>query len=145
MINGQGYDWEAVTIEAPNGIMIGIQSIDYSDERPITERYGKGSIARGAGRGNYKATASAELDLDEFNRLQLAIGGSIYAALPFPIIVSYGDVGLPTVTDMLPLCRITKVSSGAKQGDDNVGIRKIDMTLLLPIVWNNIPAIVPGA
>jgi hypothetical protein len=145
MINGRVYDWETVEIQLPNGIAVGVQNIDYSDERPVTERYGKGSIPRGAGRGNYKASASIELDLDEANRLQLAIGGSIYGGIPFPIVVSYADAGLPTITDVLPLCRITKSSSGAKQGDDNVGIRKYDLTLLLPILWGGIPAIVPGA
>lgn len=145
MINGQVYDWESVTIQLPSGVSIGVQSIDYSDERPVSERYGKGSVPRGAGRGNYKATASIELDLDEAQRLALALGGSIYSGPPFPIVVSYGDTGLPTVVDVLPICRITKTGSGAKQGDDNVGKRKYDIAVLAPIAWGGAPALVPGA
>lgn len=145
MINGRVYDWECHEAQLPNGIAVGIQNIDYSDERPVTPRHGKGSIARGAGRGNYKASGSIELDLDEADRLIKAMGGSVYSGPPFPIVSSFADAGLPTITDVLPLCRITKVSSGAKQGDDNVGIRKFDFEILLPILWGGIPAIVPGA
>ena len=141
MVNGLLYDWESVEIQLPNGIAIGITNIDYDDERPIEERYGKGSVPTGYGRKNYKASAKMELDLDEAERLATALGVEIYKAAPFPIVVSYGGDGMPTVTDVLPSCKITKISSGAKQGDDNVGQRKYDLKVLAPIEWGRIAAI----
>lgn len=146
MINGQMYDWESVEILLPNGVAIGITNIDYDDERPVEERYGKGSLPRGYGRKNYKASAKMELDLDEAERLSVALaslgGGGIYNAPPFEIVVSYGKDGMPTVVDVLPSCKIVKTSSGAKQGDDNAGQRKYDLTLIDPIQWGTIPALI---
>jgi hypothetical protein len=135
MINGQLYDWESIEIQLPSGLAIGCTNIDYDDERPIEERYGKGSTPRGYGRKNYKASAKMEMDLDEAERLRDALGGSVYDSFPFPIVVSYGGDGMPTVTDILPAAKIVKTSSGGKQGDDNVGQRKYDLKVLEPIQW----------
>jgi hypothetical protein len=147
MINGSLYDWESIEILLPSGVAIGIASISYDDERPIEERYGRGSTPRGYGRKNYKASAKMELDIDEAERLAVLLaasgGGGIYDSLPFPIVVAYAPAGQPIITDMLPLCKITKTSSGAKQGDDNVGQRSYVLTVLTPIVWGMIPAMAP--
>lgn len=140
-INGNLYDWESVEIQFPSGIAIGVTNIDYDDERPIKPRHGKGSLPRGHGRENYKATAKMEMDLDEAVRLQEALGGSVYDGPPFIIVVSYATEGMPVITDVLPMCKITKTGSGAKQGDDNVGQRKYDLTLLAPIEWDGTPAL----
>jgi len=138
-INGNLYDWESVEIQLPGGVAIGVQSIDYDDERPVEERYGKGSTPRGIGRKNYKASGKMELDLDEAAFLANSLGGSVYNAGPFPIVVSYAVEGMPTITDVLPLCIITKVGTGAKQGDDNVGARKFDFKIVAPIEWGGLP------
>lgn len=143
MINGNLYDWESIEIILPNGVAIGVTNIDYEDEQPIEERYGRGSVSRGYGRKNYKATAKIEMDIDEAQRLQLAIGGSYYAGIAFPIVISYAPNLSPTITDVLPLCKIVKCAAGGKQGDDNVGQRKFDLKLLAPIVWGGIPAKLP--
>jgi len=145
MINGQLYDWESVEIILPSGVAIGVTNIDYDDERPVEERYGRGSVPRGYGRKNYKASAKMELDLDEAERLSVALaaegGGGIYDAPPFQIVVSYGGDGLPTITDTLPSCKLVKTSSGAKQGDDNAGGRKYDLKVIDPIQWGMVAAI----
>jgi hypothetical protein len=147
MINGSLYDWESVNIMLPNGITVGITNIDYDDERPIEERYGKGSQPRGYGRKNYKASAKMEIDIDAAELLAVSLatsgGGGIYNAMPFPITVCYAPEGQPMIIDVLPLCKIVKTSSGAKQGDDNVGVRKYDLKVLAPIQWGAIPALVP--
>lgn len=140
-INGKQYDWESTEIQLPNGTAIGIENISYDDERPIDARYGKGSVPRGYGRKNYKASGSMELDLDEAERLREAQGGSEYTGKPFPIVVSYGNDDQPTVTDTLPDVMIVKKGSGAKQGDSNVGMRKYDFEILSPIKWGGTAAI----
>lgn len=140
-INGNQYDWESVTIQLPNGTAIGVTDISYSDERPVEGRYGKGSLPRGYGRGNYKASGSMEMDLDEAERLLAALGGSYYGAKPFPVVAGYANDDMPAVTDTLPDVKITKVDSGAKQGENNVGVRKFDFVILSPIKWNGKPAL----
>jgi hypothetical protein len=141
MINGNLYDWESIEILLPSGVAIGVSNIDYDDERPVEERYGKGSLPRGYGRKNYKASGKIELDLDEADRLTVALDGSVYDSAPFAITVSYAPDGQPTITDTLPLCKITKTSTSAKQGDDNVGQRKYDLKILEPIKWGGMPAL----
>jgi hypothetical protein len=135
------YDWESVTIQLPGGVAVGATSISYNDERGVEPRHGKGSLPRGYGRKNYKASGSMELDRDEFQTLQESLGGSVYKGDPFVIVVSYGDDGLPTVTDTLPQVKITKQDSGASQDDDNAGSVKLDLTCLAPIKWNGRPAL----
>lgn len=141
MLNGNLYDWESLEVVLPSGIAIGITSIDYEDERPIEERYGKGCTPRGHGRKNYKATAKMELDMDEADRLLMALEGTYYDSPPFQIICSYASDGLPVITDVLPVCKIVKISAAAKQGDENVGQRKFDLKILAPIEWGGMPAI----
>lgn len=141
MINGNSYDWESLEIIVGNGVAIGLTNIDYDDERPVEARYGKGSTPRGYGRKNYKASCKFEMDIDEAERLRAVLGGSYYDGPPFEIVVAYAPDLQPTVIDMLPLVKITKVSTGAKQGDENVGVRKFDATVLVPIVWGGTPAL----
>lgn len=134
-INGIQYDWESVEIQLPSGIAIGLTEITYNDEQSIDPRYGKGSIPRGYGRGNYKAGGSMTMDLDEYERLKNELGGSVYQADPFVIVVSYGNDDQPTVTDTLPDVKITKTDTSAKQGETKAGERKLDFTPLSPIKW----------
>lgn len=140
-INGNLYDWESVEIQLPNGTAIGVTDISYNDERPVEARYGKGSVPRGYGRKNYKASGSMELDRDEAERLRAALGGSFYDGQPFAIVVSYANDDMPRVTDTLPDVKLTKADSGAKQGEDNVGVVKLDFEILSPIKWGGAPAL----
>jgi len=140
-VNGVLYDWESVEVQLPGGTAVGITSISYSDERGVEPRYGKGNTPRGYGRKNYKASGNMELDRDEFETLKKALGGSVYKGEPFQIVVSYGDEGLPTITDSLPAVKITKQDSGASQDDDNAGKVKCDFAILAPIKWGGTPAL----
>jgi hypothetical protein len=143
-INGRLYDWQDITILMPHGEAIGITDISYSDEQPVTARYGKGGKPRGYGRGNYAGSGSFTIDLDEWERLSIALvatgKGSIYDHIPFPIVVSYAsDDGIP-VTDTIPLVKITKLSTSNKQGSDNVGAKSVEFTILETIVYNGKPS-----
>ncbi|AMK10851.1 hypothetical protein [Pseudodesulfovibrio indicus] len=140
-VNGNLYDWESVEVQLPNGVAVGITSINYNDERPIEARYGKGNVPRGYGRKNYKASGSMELDRDEAEALREALGGSVYSGEPFQIVVSYGNNDMPTVTDTLPKVKITKQDSGASQDDDNAGAVKYDLNIIAPIKWGGTPAL----
>ena len=135
-INGNTYDWESVLIEMPQGVAISIEEISYNDSRDIEAIYGKGSTAHKYGRKNYEASVSMTLDRDEYEAFRKACGGSVYNAPLFPIISSYGNDDMPTITDTLPDIKITKQDTSAKQGEDNVGKVKLDGKILSPIKWN---------
>ncbi len=139
-INGNLYDWESVEVQLPQGIAVGLTEISYNDERSIEPRYGKGSTARGYGRKNYKASGSASLDKDEYERLRTGMGGSVYAKTPVTIVVSYANNDQESVTDTLPDVLFTKVDTSAKQEDDNAGSVKLDFTILSAIKWNGTDA-----
>lgn len=143
-VNGRRYDWESVEIQLPHGVAIGIEDIDYGDEAPVEMRYGKGSIPRGYGRKNYKASGSMTLDLDEAEQLRANLGG-YYTKNSFTIVVSYGNGGMDTITDTLPEVLITKVeNSDTKQDSANAGKMKITFELVAPIQWNGQDAYTDG-
>lgn len=139
MINGNHYDWESVEIITPAGPAVGITEISYNDERPVKGRYGKGAKPRGIGRGNYQASGSCVLDRDEFERLRLIQGGSLYKG-SLTIVVSYANDDMPRISDILKGVYVTKQDTSGKQGEDNVGAVKVDLYISEPIEWNGVSA-----
>jgi hypothetical protein len=139
-INGNLFDWESIEVMLPSGISVGITEINYSDERGVEARYGKGSIPRGYGRKNYKAKGSMSLDKDEALRLRAALGGTVYNNTPFPIVVSYANDDQTPQIDVLPDVMITTQDTSAKQDDDNAGAIKYDFVVLSPILWAGMKA-----
>jgi hypothetical protein len=145
-VNGNMYDWESVRVMLAEGVVAGITEIKYSDEQPITAHYGRGSLPRGYGRGNYSASGSMVLDRDEWETLKLSLaasphGSGIYDHEPFVIVVAYANHDMPEVIDTLKSCRITKFDGGGgSQGDDKVSPITCEFTILEPILWNGIPA-----
>lgn len=138
-INGKTYDWEDVRIVLPSGETVGVVEINYEDGRDVEMRYGKGAVPRGVGRKNYEASGNLTMDADEFERLKLAMAGSIYNT-PVPITVCYGEDLKETVTDVLPLCWFVKNAASAKQGEANVRQHKMDFKISKPIIWGGVPA-----
>ena len=142
--DGNKLDRESSTVNLTNGEVVGITEIKYEDGQEITARYGRGSIPRGYGRGNYEASGSMVLDREEWEKLKnelTATGGGIYDHAPFTIVVSYANNDMPTVTDTLKDCKITKFSGGGgSQGDDNESPMTCEFTILKPILWNGVPA-----
>lgn len=145
MINGKHYDWEDMSIMLPHGVAALVSEIKYSDEQTVTPRYGKGAVAKGYGRGNYKASGSFTLDREEWEQLKAVLlssgKGAIYDHTPFTIVVSYANNDQPAIVDTLNQCKISKVSEGGgSQGDDNVSKMTCEIEILKPIVWNGVPA-----
>ncbi len=143
-INGRQYDWEDISVMLPSGIAVGLTEIAYKDGQPVEVRYGRGSAPRGFGRKNYEASGSFTLDRDEWERLKKELAGSgiggIYDHVPFPVVVSYANEDMGTITDVLPDCKITSFDQSTSQGDDNASQMKCEFTILSPILWNGVPA-----
>ena len=127
-------------IKLPSGTAGGVSEINYSDEKGVEPRYGKGAVARGYGRKNYKASGSLTMDREEFEKLKTSMGGNVYKK-PVNIVVSYGNDDMPSVTDTLPDVMFTKSdSSNTKQDSDNVSQMKLDFIILSPIKWGGVAA-----
>lgn len=144
-VNGKNYDWEDISVMMPHGVAAQISEIKYSDEQPVTARYGRGAIPRGYGRGNYAASVSFVLDREEWELLKPALaatgGGAIYDHEPFPIVVNYANKDQLTVTDTLKKVKLSKFDGGGgSQGDDNVSRITCEGVVLEPILWNGVPA-----
>ena len=139
-VNGKMYDWEDLSVNLPQGVAINITAISYSDSQPITARYGKGGVAHGYGTGNYEASGSMTIDLEEWERLTPHLGSTIYDHDPFPITASYANSGKATVTDKLPAIKITKVSTSNSQGSENAGAKDIEFSCIKPINYGGKPA-----
>lgn len=142
-INGRAYDWEDMHIILPHGETVGLTEIKYTDGQSIEARYGRGSVPRSYGRGNYEASGSMVIDRDEWEIFKLALlgNGPIYDHKPFTIVVAYANSDMGAVVDVLKSCKITKFDGGgAAQGDDNASPISCEFTILEPIMWNGVPA-----
>ncbi|MCC5911321.1 MAG: hypothetical protein JJT76_12870 [Clostridiaceae bacterium] len=140
MINGKRYGWEDISTRLPTGELVDYENIDYSDEKEIEEKYGKGSNPRGYGSGNYKAEAKVTMLREEFQRSIVAYANStrrtIYTLPPFPITVSYANEDNPTVTDVLRQCKIKKISTSGSQGESDVKV-ELELAVLGGIRWGS--------
>jgi len=136
MINGVTYDWESITVTLLSGQVAEIQEIEYSDEKDISEVYGKGGMPRAYGRGNYKAEGKMTLLRSELLALGTAAG--TYELPPLPVVVSFSNDDLPIQVDLLKDCKLTKRSIRASQGDEMVAV-EIEFKILGGVWLNGIP------
>lgn len=142
MINGKRYAWEDISIRLPHGLLLDVESIEYSDKKEVEAVYGKGSNPRGYSAGNYSAEGKLTLLREEFNRLLdhvRSLGVTLYNLPPFPITVGYANEDEPATTDVLKGCKITETSNSNSQGDQSV---KVDLSLKIlgGIDWNGVAA-----
>lgn len=139
MINGKQYDWEDIDIRLPGlGSLVGVQGIEYSDEKEIEPVHGKGSNPVGYGAGNYKAEGKLTLLKSAFNDLVTFArrrGKSIYTLPAIDIPVSYANEDQPTTTDILKGVKFKKVSSSASQGDRGLTV-ELEMAIIGGIWWD---------
>lgn len=142
MINGQNYDWESTTISLPTGVLVGVEKIEYSDEKDLKEVYGKGSMPRSYGAGNYKADGKLTLLREEFEVVLDHCKKQGYAGLyrmpTFPITASYSNDDRPRVTDRLVQCKFKKTSLGIDQGAEKSEV-ELEFLILGGIDWNGLP------
>lgn len=142
MINGKNYSWEDISIQLPHGTLIGIEDIEYSDEKETEANYGKGSNPISYGEGNYSAQGKLTLTRGEFQRLLDHVkknAKSLYGLQPFPIIASYANDNQPAITDKLPLCKFNTTKSSGAQNDKKINV-ELEFIILKPIEWDGVPA-----
>lgn len=130
LINGKAYDWGDVSLKLP-GLDLVVQEISYDDELETEEAYGYGSMPRGYGNGNYKASGKLSLLRDDYDAL---LDYCKSQNIPFfrlvapSIVVGYADEGSRTRIDELKKVKFTKRSTKAAQGDKSI---KVDLDFMV--------------
>lgn len=117
-----------ITFALPSGTLLrvlGVTSINYSDELTRALQYGTGSLPLGSARGTYKPTLDVELYKQESDRAIEALGDD-YGAKYCNTVVTDRPKGGTLRTDNIPQCLITKIED-AVSGEDG---RKVKWTLL---------------
>lgn len=142
MINGRVFDWESIKVDAPFGLDLEITNIAYSSEATAEPVFGRGNTPRGYGMGNLNQTGSIDIPHNSFLQLNAyaAVHGGVLRIRPFDITVRYANSDQVPQVDVLRKVKIEKIETDAKQGDAEVGLKKLSIKILDPILYNGVPA-----
>jgi hypothetical protein len=132
-----GHYWSFASIElavvTPQGLqkITEIQAVNYAPSLEMGDVWGSRPQKLGRTRGQQNGEASIELLMPAWERLRQALGASGvgYGELPFDVIVSYGEIGLPVKTDIIGGCRISRVEYA-----NTVGVEASKVTLTLNVM-----------
>ena len=143
MVNGLIYDFESIKLMLPTGLILGCESVEYSDEKPDEVITGTNNLPLGVGRGEWKGTCKLELQRFEYDKLNVfsAASGGFYNMPPIPVVASYGNLGQPPVTDTL-LVHFTKRDFKGSKGDTSLNVT-IEGPQTMPMNSDGITAFVP--
>jgi len=123
LINGAAFDWASVTLSfnlpgLTDQVIFGVSKIDYENDMPVTNNFGKGRIPVSWGRQNISATASLTLSAAEFHKLEDIAPEGVIQDLPmFDVIVLYETADGNTRTDIIRNCHLTKNGRSLSQND----------------------------
>lgn len=143
MVNGLIYDFESIKLMLPTGLILGCESVEYSDEKNDEVICGTNNVPLGVGRGEWKGTCKLELQRFEYDKLNIfsAASGGFYNMPPIPVVASYGNLGQPPVTDTL-LVHFTKRDFKGSKGDTSLNVT-IEGPQTMPMNSDGITAFVP--
>jgi hypothetical protein len=143
MINGLVYDYESIKVLLPTGLIVLLESINYSDKKNDEVVTGVSNLPVGIGRGEYSGECELEIGRFEYEKINTAsaASGGFYNVPFLEIIVSYGWAGQPICVDALSV-HFTERDFSGKKGDTNLNV-KIKGALVAPIVSNGVPSYVP--
>lgn len=143
MVNGLIYDFESIKLMLPTGLILGCESVEYSDEKNDEVICGTNNVPLGVGRGEWKGTCKLELQRFEYDKLNVfsAASGGFYNMPPIPVVASYGNLGQPPVTDTL-LVHFTKRDFKGSKGDTSLNVT-IEGLQTMPMNSDGITAFVP--
>jgi hypothetical protein len=121
LINGRSFDWSMVAVRLSNGTipLMGITAITYEDEQEIENNYGAGNMPVSKGYGNYTASCTITVPMEEVIKIQRATESKRLQDVPsFDLVVSYIHPQLDRqVNDVIRNCDFTKNSRSLNQND----------------------------
>jgi hypothetical protein len=137
-VNGHRYSW--VSLEVSIGVvasgtpMVGVRSINWSDELAPGVVYGTKPQPIGYTRGKQTITADMELLLAEWENLRLGLGGVGFGEVLFDIVVNFHEFGVGVQSYVLIGCRVTKVE---QSNSDSTDASMVKLTLATLKVLHN--------
>ena len=149
IINGNYYAFADIQASIFSMSWVGFTAVSYGDEIDMELVYAAARQPVGATAGNVKPKGSITFLRPAWNTLLAALHASPEAAqyggwrrIPMNISVSYAAAsGLPTVTDIIPGCRLKDIDSDSSQGAKPLEV-KIALLPSAGILWNGQPSIV---
>lgn len=132
---GKMTGWNNVTCNMMGRDVVGIASLEYTDNVSDDNIMGQGDMPIGFGQGNYEAKFAIELYVEEMNAIQqmLPPGMRVSDIAPFDVMVEYNLNG-KKMKDRVRNVRILGRGKAVKQGDKSI-IEK-PPTNLSHIDWN---------
>jgi len=104
LINGRAYDYTQIVVNMLGVPVVGISSINYSEEQEKTNNFGQGNRPVSRGQGPINASATIELSMNEIEAIRdAAPNGSLLEVGAFDITVTFGNLQKP-VTHVLKNC-----------------------------------------
>jgi hypothetical protein len=143
MVNGVVYDFESIKMLLPTGVTILFDKVSYKDKKDDEVITGSHSLPVGIGRGEYSGEAELELFRMDYDVLEVyaSMHGGFYNMPPIPIVVSYGHLGQPPVTDTL-MVHFTERDFSSSKGDTNLKV-SLKGALAAPLITNGRMAYIP--
>jgi len=123
LINKAAYDWASLTIsfnlpELDDKVIFGFTSIEYENDMPIVNNFGRGRLPVSWGRGNISAKATVTLSAEEYIKLEDVAPHGVIQDLPkFDVICQYETADGKIRNDTIKDCHLTKNARSLKQND----------------------------
>jgi hypothetical protein len=151
-VNGNYYSFADIETNIFGLSWVGFTAISYDDDIDMEQVYAAARQPVGSTAGNLKPKGSITFLRPAWNTLLAALQASSLASeyggwrrIPIDISVSYASAsGLPTVTDIIPGCRLKEIGSDNSQGSKPSEI-KIGLFPSAGILWNGQPSIIEPA
>jgi hypothetical protein len=148
IVNGDYYAFADIEVGFGSGLnltIIGMKSINYSDDEGMEYVYGTARNPIGTTAGVIKPKGEIEFLKPAWNvflsQLQAQGTAGGWRRLKIDITVSYSAAsGLPTVTDVIPGCKLKEITSDNSQSDAAL-TQKVMLFPSGQILWNGQPSI----
>lgn len=116
LINGRAYSHASVDIRIRKKVFSAVKEIKYKHNLEPAEMRANKAQALARTLGKYSAEGSIVFFRHEYDALVRELGPG-YLAIPFDIVVSYRELGMPLVTDTICAARL-KTNDTGSSGED---------------------------
>lgn len=120
LIKGQEYSWAGIKINLAGADIIGVSSIEFTDDEVIEAIYGAGNRPIAVGRGPVEYSATIGLHASELERLRAASPTGRLQDLPFFAVTLEFQAGLKIMTIVLEYCLCKNDGISSEQGDTSI-------------------------
>ena len=128
LINGRAYDFAQAVANVLGVPLMGISSINYTEEQEKSNNFGAGKYAVSRGHGAVDASASFEIHMNDIEAMRAAAPlGRLLDIPPFDITVTYLNEN-KVVVHTLKNCEFTNDGVEGSQGDTQLQ-RSFDLVL----------------